>query len=142
MKEKPNRSKMLTEKQKNFIDCYRKHAGNPTNVCSELNIGIVSFNKYLRQPSVIEQLNKSLQISRDKINAALPYLIDKAISMVNDKNVSDKTKSTLISSLLDRGGLVQPKSPAVQINLNTEISDRARQLLAQTIEKPNPTVEI
>lgn len=36
----------------------------------------------------------------------MPYLIDKAISMVNDENVSDKTKSTLISSLLDRGGLV------------------------------------
>lgn len=69
----------------------------------------------------------------------MPYLIDKAISMVNDENVSDRTKSTLISSLLDRGGLVQPKTPAVQINLNTEISDRARQLLAQKVETANPT---
>lgn len=139
MENKPKKLKDLTEKQKIFIESYRKHAGNATNVCSELNIGIVSFNKYLRQPSVIEQLNKSLQISREKIQAAMPYLIDKAISMVNDENVSDRTKSTLISSLLDRGGLVQPKAPAVQINLNTEISDRARQLLAQKVESVNPT---
>lgn len=84
-----------------------------------------------------EQLNKSLQIARDKITASIPYLVDVAIDLINEEKTSEKTKSYLIGQLLDRGGLVQPKQPAVQISINTEISDRARQLLAQSVQNIN-----
>lgn len=133
MKRKLQKSNNLTEKQKNFIESYRKNAGNISKVCSELNISDRQFYTYLQMPSVKEQMNKSLQLARDKIQAAIPYLIDVAIDLINEEKTSEKTKSFLIGQLLDRGGLVQPKQPAVQINVNTEISDRARQLLAQSV---------
>lgn len=53
--------------------------------------------------------------------------------MINSDEVSDKVKSQLMNSLLDRGGLVSPKNPPISININTEISERARTLLAQTL---------
>ena len=63
----------------------------------------------------------------------MPAIIDKAINMINSDEVSDKVKSQLMNSLLDRGGLVSPKNPPINININTEISERARTLLAQTL---------
>ena len=137
MKSKTKKSNTLTEIQKNFIDTYRRNAGNISKVCSELGISEREFYRKLQQPCVKEQLNKSLQIARDKITASIPYLVDVAIDLINEEKTSEKTKSYLIGQLLDRGGLVQPKQPAVQISINTEISDRARQLLAQSVQNIN-----
>lgn len=123
----------LTERQEKFIEVYRKHGGNINKVCEEMGITTAGVNQYLSQDKVKEQLNKSVQIAREKIEAALPAIIDKAINMINSEDVSDKVKSQLMNSLLDRGGLVSPKNPPISININTEISERARTLLAQTM---------
>jgi len=54
--------------------------------------------------------------------------------MVYNEDTSEKVRATLINSLLDRAGIIPPKSNFLQINVNTEISDRAREILASTID--------
>lgn len=130
-----NKLKQLTDKQCEFIKVYRKHGGNIQKVCNELNITTAGVNKYLQNEKVKEQLSRSIQIARESIEVATPYLINKAMEMINSDEVSEKVKAQLLNSLLDRSGLVTPKQPSVSININTEISDRARTLLAQTLQK-------
>lgn len=59
-------------------------------------------------------------------------LLDKAVELIQSDKTSEKVKSTLILGLMDRAGIIQ-KAPTVSININTEISDRARQILSQTL---------
>jgi len=89
----------------------------------------------LADDRIKEQLGKSLYLARQKIEQATPVLVDMALNMIMDENVGHGIKATLINSLLDRAGITTPKT-AIQVNINTEISDRARQILAQTVEIP------
>ena len=130
-----NKLKQLTEKQSEFIKVYRKYGGDIQKVCSELNITPKGVDRYLQNEMVKEQLSKSIELARQAIETATPYLVNKALEMVNDDKVGEKVKAQLLNSLLDRSGLVTPKQPTVSININTEISDRARTLLAQSMQK-------
>ena len=130
-----NKLKQLTEKQSEFVKIYRKHGGDIQKVCSELNITPKGVDRYLQNEMVKEQLSKSIELARQAIETATPYLVNKALEMVNDDKVGEKVKAQLLNSLLDRSGLVTPKQPTVSININTEISDRARTLLAQSMQK-------
>ena len=96
----------LTDRQKVFIEVYRKYAGNVNLICKELGMTPAGVQSYLQTDKVKEELNKSIQIAREKIESATPYLIDKAIEMVNSDKVSDKVKSQIINSLLEKGGIV------------------------------------
>lgn len=58
--------------------------------------------------------------------------------MVNDETLNPKVRSSLIDSLLDRAGVEQPKTPPIQININTQIADRARAILAEKLNTPTP----
>ena len=129
----------LTDRQKQFIEVYRKYAGNVNLICKELGMTPAGVQSYLQTDKVKEELNKSIQIAREKIERATPYLIDKAIELVNSENVSDKVKSQIINSLLEKGGIITQKNSTVSININTEISDRARKLFADSL--PTLTVE-
>ena len=125
----------LTEKQSEFVKVYRKYGGDIQKVSTDLNISPIGVEKYLQNENVKEQLNRSIEIARQSIEVATPYLINKAMEMINSDEVSEKVKAQLLNSLLDRSGLVTPKQPTVSININTEISDRARTLLAQSMSK-------
>lgn len=83
----------LTEGQKRFLEVYRKHGGNIDKTCKELDITARSVERYLSEDKVKEQLNKSIQIAREKIQAAMPSLIDKALSMINSEKTSEKVKA-------------------------------------------------
>lgn len=127
--------KKLTDRQIEFINCYRKNAGDIVKVSNEMCITPRQVERYLENQFVREQIERSVQLARDKIKMATPYLVDLAMEMVNDENTSDKIRTQLLSTLLDRGGINAPKEPYVSININTEISDRARALLANTLQK-------
>lgn len=90
----------------------------------------------MRDDRIKEQLGRSLYLAREKIEHAAPMLVDVALNMIGSEEVSDKVKSALIGSLLDRAGINAPKT-AIQVNINTEISDRAREILAQTVDIPS-----
>ena len=78
-----------------------------------------------------ERLSRSVQTAKEQLEAAAPHLVNLAMELVNNEEVSVKVRASLIDSLLDRAGVTAPKAPAVSISINTEISDRARQILAE-----------
>lgn len=101
-----------------------------------LSLSQKQTERYLADDRIKEQLGKSLYLARQKIEQATPVLVDMALNMIMDENVGSGIKATLINSLLDRAGITTPKT-AIQVNINTEISDRARQILAQSVEIPH-----
>ena len=131
--------KKLTDKEQQFIEAFQKYGGNAKNVCNELNISLNTYNYYLSKDIVKERINNSLQEARQLIVNATPHIVNEAIKMLNDKNLNEKYKIQIINSLLDRAGIIEPKISPVSININTQISERARQLLSETL---TPTTTI
>lgn len=136
------KKQFLTEKQLEFCRNYEKYGGNVYSLCRIKGYTIGSVNKMLENPRVSEYLSSTSEQARESISKALPYLVEKALSMIGDDKVGDNVKASLINSLLDRGGITAPKSPLINVNINTEISDRARQLLAEKIQTGLPSPEI
>lgn len=73
--------------------------------------------------------------------SALPSVIDNMIELIHSEDTPSSTKAQLTIALLDRAGLQPPKGQ-VNINVNTLISDRARELLGQRVGQPiQPVVQ-
>lgn len=124
----------LSDVQKNFIKLYRQTGGDIEKVAKGLYLSERQVYNIMNNKKVKEHLNKSIYETRQKLEAAAPALVEKALEMVYSDYTSDKVKTTLINSLLDRAGILAPQQNLVQININTEISDRAREILANTID--------
>ena len=103
----------LSKRQKDFVRTYRKYAGDLIRTASDLGLSVNYCERLLGMSSVKEQLLKSQQDTREKLSLATPYLLDKALQMIDDSKTSEKVKSTLILGLLDRGGIVAPKEAPV-----------------------------
>ena len=127
------KEKQLSNRQRDFIRIYRKNAGDLIKTASEMGLSANYCEKLLGIDTVKEQLLRSQIETKEKLSLATPFLLEKAVEMINDNKTSEKVKSTLILGLLDRGGIVAPKESPVQININTQISDRARELLSATL---------
>lgn len=113
--------KKLTETQERFCELYARHAGDINKICTALDITPSRATRILEHPLVKERISRSVQIARERIEAATPHLVNLALEMVNDENINPKIKAQLLDSLLDRGGVSAPKAPLVSISLNTEI---------------------
>ena len=129
-----SKAMVLTSNEKEFISNYRKHGGDIEKVCSIMGMSHSAANRLLNKKPVREELNRSLFLARQKIEQATPYLVDKCLEMINDSDINEKVKAQLLNSLLDRSGIVAPKNTNIQVNINTEIADRAREIMAQTID--------
>ena len=127
------KEKQLSNRQRDFIRIYRKNAGDLIKTASEMGLSANYCEKLLGMNTVKEQLLRSQIETKEKLSIATPYLLEKAIELINDSKTSEKVKSTLILGLLDRGGCGVPKESPITISINTQISDRARQLLSQTL---------
>ncbi len=123
----------LSKRQRDFVRIYRKNAGDLIKTASEMGLSANYCEKLLGMNPVKEQLLKSQQDTREKLSLATPYLLEKALQMIDDTKTSEKVKSNLILGLLDRGGITTPKEAPVTFNINTTISDRARQLLSESL---------
>lgn len=133
------KTKKLTETQDRFCELYSKYAGNISKICIEMNISTPRASQFLENPLVKERLSRAVQIAKERIEASTPHLVNLALEMVNDENLNPKIRASLLDSLLDRGGVAQPKdTPLVQINLSTQVQDRARQILAERIANATP----
>lgn len=125
----------LSKRDLEFCKSYEKHAGQMQLVCKDLNITVGSARNILCKPAVKERLSMALQRSREMIVAGTPEVVRKLYEMLYDERTPIKVKAQIATSLLDRAGLNIPSSPPVQVNINTELIDRARLVLA---EKVNP----
>lgn len=124
----------LSDKDKSFIKLYRQSGGNVEKIANELHLSERQVYNIMNKSVVKERLMKSVYETRQKIEAAAPLLVEKALEMVYNEDTSEKVRATLINSLLDRAGVIAPRENLVQININTEISDRAREILANSID--------
>ena len=55
------------------------------------------------------------------------------MEMFMDKSTPPQVRSAIGNGLLDRAGLEKPQNNQITVNINTEISDRARQILAERV---------
>jgi len=78
---------------------------------------------------VKEYLACSMERTKASMQAALPHISQTLLHMFNNSNVDDKIKIEIAKQFLDRTGLIADKNINVNMNINTSISDRARQLL-------------
>jgi hypothetical protein len=134
-KKRRYKPKALTRAQQDFVVAYEKNAGNINRTCQELNITTGRAAAIMQNPLVKERLSRSVEVAKERLTTAAPHLVNLALELVNDDEVSVKVRATLLANLLDRAGVSAPKEPAVQININTQIADRARQLLAEKVGK-------
>jgi len=63
--------------------------------------------------------------------------VDNLAEMLFNEDVSPQVKTQISLALLDRAGLQPPKGN-ITVNVNTLISDRARELLAERTGTPVP----
>ena len=140
MARKKHRNKNnLTPREQEFCDNYSRYAGNIRKVAEQMHISIAVCTNYLDIDRVKEYLGSTLQRSRQALVSALPSVIDNMIELIHSEDTPSSTKAQLTIALLDRAGLQPPKGQ-VNINVNTLISDRARELLAQRQGAPVPPV--
>ena len=119
----------LTPREQEFCDNYSRYAGNMRKISNVMGISIATCGNFLDTDRVKEYLGGTLQRSRQALIDSLPAVIDNMIEMIHSDNIPPATKAQLTIALMDRAGLQPPKGQ-VNINVNTLISDRARELLA------------
>ena len=129
----------LTPREQDFCDYYSRYAGNLRKVAQAMHISMQSCSNFLDTDRVKEYLGSTLKRSREALISALPSVIDNMIELIHADDTPSSTKAQLTIALLDRAGLQPPKGQ-VNINVNTLISDRARELLAQRTGQPVPPV--
>lgn len=140
MARKKHRNKNnLTPREQDFCDYYSRYAGNIRKVAEAMHISIAVCTNYLDIDRVKEYLGSTLKRSREALVSALPSVIDNMIELIHSEDTPSSTKAQLTIALLDRAGLQPPKGQ-VNINVNTLISDRARELLGQRVGQPIPPV--
>lgn len=121
----------LNKKQKKFCDVYAKYGGNYTLVMQELNIGQRQFEKYMQQVEVKEYLACALERVRKGMVDALPHIQAELLRMYNSDTTEEKLKVEIAKQFMDRAGLFADKSVNLNVNINTQISDRARQIMVE-----------
>ena len=127
----------LTKRELEFCKSYERHAGQMQMVCKDMNITLGSARNLLCKPAVKERLSMALQRSREMIVAGTPGVVRKLYEMLYDERTPIKVKAQIATSLLDRAGLNTPTTPPVQININTELIDRARLILGNKVNPIN-----
>lgn len=124
----------LTKREAEFCRLYSRYAGNLPMVCERMKITVGSARNLLCKPAVKEHLQMALQRSREMIVAGTPEVVRELYRMLYDERTPIKVKAQIATSLLDRAGLCIPTSPPVQVNINTELIDRARLVLAEKVD--------
>lgn len=123
----------LTKRESEFCRLYSRYAGNINMVCKDMNITVGSARNMLCKPAVKEHLQMALQRSREMIVTGAPEIVKELYRLLYDDRTPVKVKVQIATSLLDRAGLNTPTSQPVQVNINTELVDRARLVLAEKV---------
>ena len=129
----------LTPREQDFCDNYSRYAGNLRMVANAMHISPQSCNNFLQEDRVKEYLGSTLKRSREMLINSTPAIIQNMINLIHNDATPDTVKAQLSIAVLDRAGLQPPKG-SVNINVNTLISDRARELLAQRQGMPVSSV--
>ena len=123
----------LNKNQRQFLYDYRATGGDLTLLQNEKGYSLVRINRFLNNIEVKKHIANNLNYCKEALNKALPSVLGNLLEMQSDNNVPFSVRANIALQLLDKGGLSTPKEPQITVNINTSISDRARNLLAERL---------
>lgn len=135
-------AKALTKRDREFLKMYRKFGGDTGKIANAMGIKQGSVLHYLEKPLVKRDITRNLDYCREVLNAAAPLVLAELQKLMFDSTVPAGVRAQIGAGLLDRAGLAAPKAPLVQVNVNTAIADRAREILASRINSGAETIDI
>ena len=121
----------LNKRQRQFVDNYEKYGGNYALVCEAMHIGERQYYQYMQQNAIKEYLACSMQRCKDSIIASLPHIQKSLLEMYNSEQTDDKIKVQIAKEFFDRAGLIYDRNVNINMNINTQITERAKQLLLE-----------
>ena len=125
----------LNKNQRQFLYDYRATGGDLTLLQNEKGYSLVRINRFLNNIEVKKHIANNLNYCKEALNKALPSVLGNLLEMQSDNNVPFSVRANIALQLLDKGGLSTPKEPQITVNINTSISDRARNLLAERLSE-------
>jgi hypothetical protein len=131
----------LTKRQLEFVRCYRECNGDIEKTATAMNVTSTVIYRWLQCTNVKNEIANSLDYCRNMLVSMSPNIVQELRGMMLDKDVSASVRANIGLNLLDRAGITTPKEPLVSVNINTVISDRAREILAKRLESPTIEVE-
>lgn len=133
----------LTPRQTEFIRNFRKCGGDVSKTCKAMGITEVLAYRWLAMPAVKNEITQTLDYCRTALTAMVPVIITELREIMQSPETSASVKANIGLNLLDRAGLQEPKQPTVQVNINTTISDRAREILAKRLtERDSEIIDV
>lgn len=135
------RKQGLTPRKAQFVKEYRKQGGDVEKVALSMGVKPNYIIKMLCDTKVKKELANTVNLARERIAQATPNIIDGLLEMYGNDTVPPNVRANIGLSLLDRAGLNTPKTAPIQVNINTTISERARELLSKRLEPVTIDVE-
>ena len=132
----------LTKKQKSFIKLYQDSQGDVYKVANTGKFTVNACYHMLDDPRVKNRLANTLNVVREKMVQSSPAIFEGLMKMFGDEGTPANVRANIGLQLMDRAGLATPKEPAMVVNINTSISERARQLVAKRVEQDIEEAEI
>lgn len=129
----------MTKREKEFVATHQQCGGVQEDIAQMLNISVTTVLSYLNKPRVKAALDNNNARVREYLNASAMYQLRKLEELANDENTPAGIRAGIRQDLLDRAGFSQPKAPQVQVNINTEIADRARLIFAERLSASGST---
>ena len=129
----PAKAAGISQAQEKFVKVFSANNGNIAKTCQELGIVDSLAYRYLNNIEVKKQIAQNLEYCKRALEASAPQVIQGLMEMFMDKSTPPQVRAAIGNGLLDRAGLEKPQNNQITVNINTEISDRARQILAERV---------
>lgn len=131
----------LTARQLQFLEAYKKTGGNVPQTAQLMGVS-VSLAYHLRaNEKVKRELSLIVEKTRERIREGTEKYLNTLHELLDDKQTPSGVRASIAQDLLDRAGLLPPKTPTVQVNINTSINERARNIVAMRLEQDTIEVE-
>ena len=125
--------KRLTAKQSQFIEVYKEKGGNMAQVAEVMGVSLSRVYQIKDVDIVKNELSGIVDETRERIKEGSARYLEALHSLLGEDSTPPSVKASIAQDLLDRAGVVAPKTPAVQVNINTFIADNARKIMAERL---------
>ena len=127
------KKKRLTAKQSQFIEVYKEKGGNIPLIADVLGISTTRCYQIKAVEIVKNELEGIVDETRERIKEGSAKYLNTLNLLLEEDSTPPSVKASIAQDLLDRAGVVAPKTPAVQVNINTFIADNARKIMAERL---------
>ena len=135
------KTKRLTARQSQFITIYKEKCGNMAQVAEAMGVSVSRAYQIKEVELVKNELEGIVEETRQRIKEGSARYLETLHSIMEAEGTPPSVKVNIAQDLLDRAGVVAPKTPAVQVNINTFIADNARKIMAERLAEDAIDVE-